>query len=360
MKTQMRNKLQNVVRPVIVVGLLSAGLFLGLPMEGQQKATSTVPNFKVLKTIPIGGEGEWGYASLGPDGHHVYLTRTKEVQVVNVDTGAVERVIPEVTSQVTHSVVFVPGKKLGFVTAGKDENVAAFDPETLKITARIVSHVNPNFIFYDPFSKHLVVNNHEDVTIIDPDNLTAPLAVIKLGSGGGLESGVADGKGNVWISNENRNEVDHIDMRTNTLVERLSVAPGKVPAGIALDKKSNRLFVSCRTNASNDSKDKTPGVLVVLDAVTGKVLTSSTIGVSGSSTAVWDAILGIVLTPSGTGGALTISKETGSGIFSTIQTLPTTASARGIAYDEKTHRGYLPGTLPDGKFGIVVVGLSNQ
>jgi DNA-binding beta-propeller fold protein YncE len=255
-------------------------------------------------------------------------------------------------------VAFVPGRKLGFVTAGKDENVAAFDPDTLKITARIASHVNPNFIFYDSFSKHIVVNNHEDVTIIDPDNLTAPLAVIKLGSGGGLESGVSDGKGNVWVSNENRGEVDHIDMRTNTLMERLSVAPGKIPAGIAFDPKTNRLFVGCRTNVSNTSNDKTPGVLVVLDALTGKVATSSAIGVNGSSTVVWDATLGVVLTPSGTGGTLTVSRETSPGVFSAVQTLVTTVSARGIAYDEKNHRGYLPGNLPGGRFGIVVVGPS--
>jgi DNA-binding beta-propeller fold protein YncE len=357
-ETNLRNRLSDSSRPLTTFGLLSCALLFALPALGQQHASTSGPTFKVLKTIPIGGEGEWGYASLGPDRRHLYVTRAKEVQVVNVDTGAVERVISNVTGQVTHSVVFVPGKNLGFVTAGKDENVAAFDPSTLKITARIASHVNPNFIFYDTFSKHVVVNNHEDVTIIDPDNLDKPVAVINLGSGGGLESGVSDGKGNVWVSNENRNEVDQIDTRTNSLVRRLSVAPGRIPAGIALDLKTNRLFVSCRTNASNDSKEeKTPGVLVVLDAATGKVLTSSAIGIYGSSTAIWDSTLGIVLTPSGTGAALTISKETSPGVFSAIQTLPTTAAARGIAYDEEKHRGYLPGHLPDGKFGIVVVGL---
>ncbi len=353
-------KIRSLLLPGIAIGLFSTFVFLGLPVHAQERAGSTGPQFKVLKMIPLGGEGEWGYPFFDADAHRLYVPREKNVQIVNVDTGALVAVIPEVTNQVTHAVVFVPGGKLGFASAGKDENVAAFDPATLKITARIKSSVNPNFMFYDPFSKHVVVNNHEDVTIIDPNNLTAALAVIKLGSGGGLESGVSDGKGNVWVSNENLNEVDRIDMKTNTLVDRLKVAPGNVPAGIALDLKTNRLFVSCRTTDKNQKTDRTPGVLVVLDATTGKVLTTSTIGIYGSSTAVFDPTLGIVLTPSGTGGTLTITKEASPGVFEPIQTLPTTVSARGIAYDAKSHRGYLPGNLPDGKFGIVVVGLADS
>jgi hypothetical protein len=355
-------KTKSLILAAIAIGLFSTAVFFGLPVQAQERSGSADPKFKVIKMFPIGGDGEWGYSSLSPDGRHVYVPRSKEVQVIDVETGKVDAVIPAVTSQVVHGVVIVPGKKLGFATAGKDENIAAFDPDTLKITARITSHVNPNFIFYDPFSKHVVVNNHEDVTIVDPEELDEALAVIKLGSGGGLEQGVSDGKGNVWVSNENQNIVDHLDMKTNTLVERLSVAPGKTPAGIAIDLKTNRLFVACRTNVSHDPNDKTPspGELVVLDAATGKVLTSTKIGINGSSTAVWDPSLGVILTPSGTGGALTVTKETSPGVFGVIQTLTTTVSARGIAYDMKNHRGYLPGNLPDGKFGITVVGLANS
>jgi hypothetical protein len=251
-----------------------------------------------------------------------------------------------------------PVQNLGFASAGKDNNVAAFDPATLKVTKRIPSSYNPNATIYDPASKHIVVMNHTAVTIIDPANLDAQPVVMEVGRG--LESAVADGKGSVFVCVENEHVVVRIDTKTNKIVDRLPVAPGKVPAGIAMDFKRNRLFVACHSKVSATAVDKT-GVLAVIDAASGKVISSSPIG-TGASGVVFDPELGVALTANGKDGTLTVTKETTPGVFKTIQTLKTSVSARHVAFDPKAHRFFLECNLPgEGgpTFGVVVVGVGN-
>jgi DNA-binding beta-propeller fold protein YncE len=317
-------------------------------------ADSTSQEFKVLKTIPLGGEGEWGYPKMDAEARRLYLPRTYNVQVIDLDKDMLGGVISNVSAQVCHGVAIAPEQKLGFASAGKDNNVAAFDPATLKMTARIPSSVNPNFTIYDPASKHILVMNHAAVTVIDPANLDAKPIVI--GMGQGLESAVADGKGSVFVCVENEDEVVRIDTKANKIVERWQVSPGKTPAGIAMDFKSNRLFVTCHSKVSATTDDKT-GVLAVMDANTGKVLSTPPIG-SGASGVVFDPVLGVAVSANGKDGTLTVTKETSPGVFETVQTLKTSVSARHIALDTKTHRFFLEGNLPDGKtFGVIVVGV---
>jgi DNA-binding beta-propeller fold protein YncE len=242
------------------------------------------------------------------------------------------------------------------VSAGKDNNVAAFDPVTLKVTGRVSSSANPNFTLYDPASKHIVVSNHAAVTIIDPANLTAAPVVIDVGEG--LESAVADGKGRVFLCVENEDVVVRIDTKTNKLADRWSVAPGKTPAGIALDAKSNRLFITCHGKMNATAGDKS-GVLAVIDASTGKVLATPPIG-AGASGVVYDSKLGAAVSANGKDGTLTVTKETSPGVYATTQTLKTSVTARHIAFDAETDRFFLECNLPadNGQmFGIVVVGI---
>jgi DNA-binding beta-propeller fold protein YncE len=345
--------IKSLVQPAISIGLFSVAMSFGAPAQAEQ---STGQQIKVLKTIPLGGEGEWGYPTIDAEARRLYLPRTHIVQVMDIDKGALVGVIPDVSGQVCHGIAIAPEEKLGFASAGKDNNVAAFDPATLKVTARIKSAVNPNATIYDPASKHIVVMNHAAVTIIDPSNLEAEPVVI--GTGNGLESAVADGKGSVFVCVENEDDIVRIDTKINKIADHWPVAPGKVPAGIAMDHKSNRLFVTCHSKVSATTGDKT-GVLAVIDAGSGKVLSTPPIG-AGASGVVFDPVLGLALSANGKDGALSVSKETSPGVFETIQTLKTFVSARHVVLDAKTHRLFLEGNVPaDGgqTFGVVVVGV---
>jgi DNA-binding beta-propeller fold protein YncE len=351
----MRFLLSWVVFGFITVAAASGGV---LATDGPGPATS-VPHLMVLHTIRLGGAGEWGYPTIDVEARRLYLPRTNVVQVIDIDKGALVNTIPGVSGQVCHGVAIAMDQRLGFTSAGKDNSVAAFDPTTLKVTARIKSSVNPNFTLYDPASKHVLVMNHTSVTNIDPTHLDADPGVIEVGKG--LESAVADGQGSVFVCVENEHVVVRIDTKTNTIADRWPVAPGKVPAGIAMDYKSNRLFVTCHGKVSAAAGDKS-GVLAVIDAASGEVLATPRIGV-GASGVVFDPELGVALSANGKDGTLSVTKETSPGTCETIQTLKTSVSARHVALDPKTHHFFLECNLPgDGgqKFGIIVVGVADS
>jgi hypothetical protein len=102
--------------------------------------------------------------------------------------------------------------------------------------------------------------------------------------------------------------------------------------------------------------------LAVIDASSGKVLSTPPIGV-GASGVVFDPELGVALSANGKDGTLTVTKETMPGVFETIQTLKTSVSARHVAYDAATHRFFLECNLPaDGRqsFGVVVIGVEKS
>jgi hypothetical protein len=347
------------LRTSLAFGLIAiAAASTGVPADADQGTASTGPPLKVLKTIPLGGPGEWGFPTIDVGARRLYLPRTNIVQVIDIDKGTLVGIIPDVSKQVCHGVAIAPDQNLGFASAGKDNKVAAFDPTTLKVTTRIDSSVNPNATIYDPASKHIVVMNHTAVTIIAPANLDAKPVVIEVGKG--LESAVADGKGSVFVCVENEHVVMRVDMKTNKIVDRWPVAPGKVPAGIAMDFKSNRLFIACHGKESATAGDKS-GVLAVIDAASGKVLSTPPIG-TGASGVVFDPALGVALSANGKDGTLSVTKEASPGVFETIQTLKTSVSARHVVLDPKTHRLFLECNLPgEGAqiFGVVVVGVGD-
>jgi DNA-binding beta-propeller fold protein YncE len=348
------------LRNSLAVGLITiAAASAGVLAHAGQGTASTGPQLKILKIIPLGGEGEWGFPTIDVEARRLYLPRTNVVQVVDLDKGTLVGTIPSVSTQVCHGVAMAPDQKLGFASAGKDNNVAAFDPATLKVTTRINSSVNPNAMIYDPASKRIVVMNHAAVTIIDPAKLNAKPAVIEMGRG--LEFAVADGKGSVFVCVEHDDEVVRIDTKANKIANRWSVAPGKVPVGIAMDFKSNRLFVTCRSKVSAAVSDKR-GLLAVIDAASGKVLSTPPIG-AGASGVVFDPALAMAFSANSKDGTISVVKETNRGTYETTQTLKTIVGARHIAFDAKDRQCFLPCKVPsDGgeTFGVVVVGAESS
>jgi DNA-binding beta-propeller fold protein YncE len=227
------------------------------------------------------------------------------------------------------------------------------------VTARIDSSVNPNFTLYDPASKHVVVMNHVSVSIIDPADLKAKPVVIDVGNG--LEYGAADGKGSVFVCVENEDVVVRIDTKTKKVAGRWSVAPGKVPVGITVDSKNNRLLVTCRSKVGAAADDK-KGLLAVMDAGTGKVLTTAPIGF-GASGLLFDPLLDVAFTANSKEGTVSVVKETRPGTYESIQTLKTIVGARHICLDAKTRQFFLPCKVPGDTgdtFGLVVVGVEKS
>jgi DNA-binding beta-propeller fold protein YncE len=321
------------------------------------------PRLQVLKTISLGGEGKWDYLCLDAEARRLYVTRSRTVQVVDLDSGVLVGTVANAGSSRVHGVALAPEQHLGFVTAGKDRCVNAFDLRTLRITATVKTGGIADGIVYDPASKHVFANHHGDgdITVIDPAALGHTVAISvanpvsverhgRLGPafvGGRLEAAVADGAGHLFVCVQDKNEVVQIDSMTNKVLARWPLGTGKTPTGLALDPERMRLFAGC----GNEQ-------MVILDARTGTILGTTPIGKDVDGVA-FDRALGLAVSANGDGTA-SVVMETRTGKFETIQTVRTGPGVKTITIDPTTDQFLLPGNVPTGKggvtFGIVVLG----
>jgi DNA-binding beta-propeller fold protein YncE len=317
-------------------------------------AGGKTPQLRVLKTIPLGGEGKWDYLCLDADPRRLYVTRSTTVQVVDLEGGVLAHTVANAGSSRVHGVALAPEQNLGFVTAGKDRCVNVFNLMTLKITATVKTDGIPDCIVYDPASKHVFANlQGGEITVIDPAALNHTVAI---SVGGRLEAAVADGAGHLFVCVEDRNEVVQIDSMTNKLLARWPLGTGQAPTGLAIDTQHMRLFAGCVNNQQ----------MVILDAKTGTILGTTPIGKNVDGVA-FEPSLRLAVSANGDGTA-SVVKETATGKFETIQTVKTTPGAKTITIDPKTHQFLLPcnvpyregGVTPDGEgvvtFGIIVLG----
>jgi DNA-binding beta-propeller fold protein YncE len=304
------------------------------------------PQMTVLKTIALGGEGKWDYLCVDAEARRLYLPRSTTVQVVDLDKGVLIDTVAKAGSNRVHGVALAPEQRLGFVTAGKDRCVNAFDLMTLKITATVKTRGSTDCIVYDPASKHLFANHQDgDITVIDPAALDNTVTIPVEGS---LEFAVADGAGHLFVCVHDKNEIAQIDSMANKLLARWPLGTGEAPTGLAIDTKRMRLFAGCGNQQ-----------MVILDAKTGAILGTAPIG-KGVDGVAYEPTLGLAVSANSKDGTASVVKETETGKFETIQTVKTFVGAKTITIDPKTHQFLLPCSLPDGKggetFGIVLVG----
>jgi YVTN family beta-propeller protein len=308
---------------------------------------------KVLKTLEAGGSGGWDYLTVDPDARRVYVSRQSRVMVLDADDG---KSIGEITDTPgVHGIALIPGATVGFTSNGRGGNsIGVFDLKTLKVTTTIKAGQNPDAICYDPASKKIYAFNHSggDVTIIDPAALDKP--PVTLAVGGTLETGVSDGAGRVYLNVEDKDEIVVIDTKEVKVLSHWSIKPATGPTGLAIDIAHKRLFAGC-----SNSK------MAVVDAETGKVLATPTIGRGCDGTA-FDPVSGLAVSSNGGDGSITAVKEEPAGTFTAVQTLKTIPQARTITYDTKTHNFYLPDNVQGAAgakgtvFSICVVGMDDK
>jgi YVTN family beta-propeller protein len=368
-------------RTVFGVAALAAAVTLTgvLAVRAQTPATApartptTAPAegaaIKVLKFIPLGGEGRWDYLTIDADARRIYVARETRIMVVDADSEKLLGEVPDIHG--AHGIAITPDGKTGFATSGNDGAVVVFDTKTFKQTQTIKAGKKPDAILYDGFSKKVYAFNHGDgtVTIIDPAALDKAPTTIQVG--GTLEFGVTDNAGHVYVNVEDKSETVAIDTKEQKVLAHWKTAPGEEPSGLAIDPEHKRLFVGCGNLK-----------MIVLDAETGKIAGEVAIG-KGVDGVAFDAKLGLAMSANGggrdAGGEGTITAvvsaqsvlEDGwhrseSTMVMAFQTLKTVKGARTIADDPKTHRVYLPCMMPATKpgekptFGLLVVGASDS
>src|SRR5450631_4512668 len=93
--------------------------------------------YKLIKEIPIGGEGGWDILTVDSAAHRLYLSHATKVVVVDLEKNAVAGEITDTPG--VHGFVAAPESGLGFSTNGKENKVSVVDLKTLKTTSKLES-----------------------------------------------------------------------------------------------------------------------------------------------------------------------------------------------------------------------------
>ncbi len=277
--------------------------------------------YRILKKIPVGGEGGWDYLTMDAAARRLYITRSNRVLVLDVEEGKLVGEVAQTPG--VHGVALVPKHKRGFTSNGGDSTATVFDLETLREVARTKVGDRPDAITYDPASDRVFTFNAGSKNATALAAADGKLAgTVELG--GRPESGVADGKGAVYVNIVDKSEVVVFDAHKLQIKARWSLEVGKGPTGIAMDRNKRRLFVTCRNEK-----------MAILDADGGKVLAMLPIG-KGTDACAFDPETGRAFSSNGD-GTLTVVEEQPADHFRVAATVPTQAGARTMALDTITH-----------------------
>lgn len=280
-------------------------------------------NYKVVKTFHINSTGGWDYMAI--NGNKLYVSHGTQVNILDKKTGDSLGVIENTTG--VHGIAFVPDINKGYTSNGRLNNVSVFDLKTDKVSGQISTGQNPDAIMYDKYSKKIITCNGKsnDLTVIDPESggVVSTIAV-----GGKPETAVSDDAGKWFVNIEDKNEVVEIDAKHFKVERHWSISAAEGPTGLAIDKKTKQLFAGC---------DK---LLVALDAITGKIISTLPIG-DGSDGVVFDEATKTIFTSNGE-DSITVIHENEHNAFKVLENVTTKPGARTIALDNATHKLYLP------------------
>jgi len=235
-------------------------------MVGALCFAAEAPGFKMTKKYPVPGDGGLDYIVFDSSSNRLYVSHGNEVDVLDADSGKLLGKVEDTPG--VHGIAIVPALKRGFTTNGGDATISVFDTGTFKTLKKIPVPKDPDYIFYDPQTK-LVLVCHGDgavITAIDPDKQTA-IGQIALG---GAEAAVVNGKGTGFVNLEESAMMVSFDPQTLAVKQKYPITGCKTPTGLAIDVPNSRLFIGCRSK-----------VLAVMDAGTGKVITTLPIGDRG-------------------------------------------------------------------------------
>ncbi|WP_111635332.1 YncE family protein [Pedobacter cryoconitis] len=280
----------------------------------------------LLSSHRVSGDEGWDYLLADHAQNKLYISHGTQVNIINETTGDSIGVIPNTPG--IHGIAVVSALKKGYTSNGKAGECTVFNLTTNAVLGKIKVGDNPDAIFYDEFSKKIFVfNGHSlSASVIDP---IKDLVIATIPLGGKPETGVSDGKGKIYVNIEDKNEVVCVDTRNLKVIKRFKLASGEEPSGLAIDRLTSRLFVGCSNK-----------VLIVLDAVTGKQISTLPIG-EGSDGVVFDLQLKLVYSANGE-GTLTVIKEVNANKFQVLENIKTKKGARTIALDEVNHHLFMP------------------
>jgi hypothetical protein len=306
------------------------GFCLFIPLSSgrswAQEKSSSSPNYKLVKTVPVAGDDGWDYVAVDSEARRVYVSHGTHVVVLDADNYSVVGDIPDTLG--VHGIALAPDLNRGFVSDGRANKATIFDLKTLKTIGDVMTGQNPDAIVYDDVTKRVFTMNGRsgDTTAISAADGKV-VGTIPLG--GKPEFAVSDGTGSIYVNIEDKSEMLRFDAQKLSVTNRWPMAPCEEPSGLAMDRKNRRLFAGC------DNK-----MMAIINADSGKVIATPPIG-EGVDANAFDPSTNFAFASNGEGNVTAVHEDSPDK-FSVVQTVPTKKSARTMGLDLHTHTLFLP------------------
>jgi DNA-binding beta-propeller fold protein YncE len=198
--------------------------------------------YAITSSFPIKSEGGYDYLTVDQTSEKLYVSHGAQVNILNKVTGDSIGVIK--TEKDVHGIALVHALGKGYISNGSLNSVLVFDLATNKVLKYVPTGKFSDAIFYDDFSKMVISCNgmSKNLTVIDP---AADTVFTTIQLTGWPETAVSDGKGNIYVNNAEKAEMDVISARTFKIVHNWPNKPGTGASGLAIDRESMRLFATC-------------------------------------------------------------------------------------------------------------------
>ena len=205
---------------------------------------------------------------------------------------------------------------------GLVRNGVIFDLKTLAVMGQVAAKGDGST--YDLASHRAFIWVDKDAWVVD---MTTGKLITKSTIGDGLESGVADGKGKLFLNVEEKGAIERVDVQTLKIEATWPIAKCGTAQGLSMDRETRRLFMAC---------DKE---MIVVNADDGSVVARIPVA-SRSDQNAFDSRAKVAFNPNRADSTLTVVHEDSPDKYS-VDKVPTGGGARTCAVDEKTHKVYL-------------------
>src|SRR5579872_4645581 len=126
---------------------------------------------RVIKTYQLGGDGGWDYLNIDPQSHHLFISRSTHVLIIDTESGKPVGDIPDTPG--VHGIALANDLNRGFTSNGHEGTVSIFDLKTLKPISKVQAvGENPDAILFDPATNRVFTFNgrSHNSTAIDAAN----------------------------------------------------------------------------------------------------------------------------------------------------------------------------------------------
>jgi len=206
---------------------------------------------------------------------------------------------------------------------GLVRNGVVFNLKTLEVIGHV--EAKGDGIRYEPITHRAFTWADKDAWVVD---MKTGKLITKSTIGDGLETGVADGKGKLFLNVEDSGFVERVDARTLKIEETYRIPNCGRAQGLAMDLGTRRLFMACDTE------------MVVVNADNGTVPARVRVA-SRADQNCYDASTKLIFNPNRVDSTMTVIHEDSPDKYSVTEKVPTGGGAHTCAVDDKTHKVFV-------------------